>query len=850
MNKALRRYLESIGLSAEATEAQAWRYWGALTGLQRRRADQLSAGGVLDGGTSGGGASGGGAPVELRNMRALAVGDLEIDAPSHTIKNISVIQIGPALGHGFEVDATMLQQVADQINAKPKGVKSRLTHPGLTDCGGRDGIETTLGRVSNARVEGDKVRADLALGRFSAFTPAGDLRQFVMAIAEEDPELIGMSIVFDPAEFDSAVVDEPRAEAKPSSEAPGKYVVQFGRSNDVMASDIVGDPAANRDGLLQRLPDRLTQQITPRFLAQWAADLARLSGDQYTQPKPKRQAGAETPSRRIAMNKALRQYLESIGLSAEATDSEAVSYWEALTGDKRRKADELANPRNRADDQADEQADAQPEPRRLENGNGNGQANANSDQGEPAVNLADERRRATELERQRITEIHAMASELSLGDDWASEQVNSGASLSVVQQRALAALRERREAPGVTVTGGEDRNRASLTDAISDALMLRAGIPLYRYDDDGRAVLDDGGRLQRRDPHGRAREFRGLTLGEITRQFLQANQVTTIGLAQPRIAEMVFSRNQLAAHMGDVALAHSTSDFPSILANVANKTLRAGFAEAPRTWQRWARRTTTNDFKTIQRTQLGEMPNLGKVPEGGEIKEVTVGENKETYFLSKYGSIFRITWETIINDDLDAFSRIPRQMGAAAGRKEDILVYGVITSNPTMADGVALFHSSHSNLAGSGAAPSVSTLNAAFAAIGTQQGLTSDTTDPVYLELVPRFILHPFAIASTVDELIRSTAKPGANNDTLNVMQAALEPIMSARLDNNSTTAWYMACDNNQVDTVELAFLDGFAVPQVVQSNEFETLDRKYRVVHAIEAKAIDYRGLYKNPGS
>lgn len=44
MNEQLRAYLESIGLRADATEAQAWEFFGNLTGEQRAAADALKSG--------------------------------------------------------------------------------------------------------------------------------------------------------------------------------------------------------------------------------------------------------------------------------------------------------------------------------------------------------------------------------------------------------------------------------------------------------------------------------------------------------------------------------------------------------------------------------------------------------------------------------------------------------------------------------------------------------------------------------------------------------------------------------------------------------------------------------------
>ena len=56
--------------------------------------------------------------------------------------------------------------------------------------------------------------------------------------------------------------------------------------------------------------------------------------------------------------------------------------------------------------------------------------------------------------------------------------------------------------------------------------------------------------------------------------------------------------------------AESTSDFPAILANVANKTLRQGYEAYPRTFQPFCRQVTAQDFKPINRVMLADAPVL------------------------------------------------------------------------------------------------------------------------------------------------------------------------------------------------------------------------------------------------
>ncbi len=68
------------------------------------------------------------------------------------------------------------------------------------------------------------------------------------------------------------------------------------------------------------------------------------------------------------------------------------------------------------------------------------------------------------------------------------------------------------------------------------------------------------------------------------------------------------------------------------------------------------------------------------------------------------GKVIGITRQVIINDDLDAFTRVPSLFGTAAATLESDVVWGIVTANPAMGNGVALFHANHKNLTGAGAA--------------------------------------------------------------------------------------------------------------------------------------------------
>lgn len=211
---------------------------------------------------------------------------------------------------------------------------------------------------------------------------------------------------------------------------------------------------------------------------------------------------------------------------------------------------------------------------------------------------------------------------------------------------------------------------------------------------------------------------------------------------------------------------------------------------------------TAPDFKTIARTALGDSPTLEKVNEHGEYKYGSVSEAREAYSIASYGKIVALTRQTLINDDLSAFTRLPEMFGRAAADLESDTVWGIITANAALADSIALFHASHGNLP-TGAAISVAQLGVCRAAMRVQTGL-----DGRKINVTPRYLLVPAAL-ETIAQQFTSQAYAASASSSINPFAGALQVLAEPRLDTASTTAWYMAADPAQIDTIEYAYLEG-----------------------------------------
>lgn len=371
-----------------------------------------------------------------------------------------------------------------------------------------------------------------------------------------------------------------------------------------------------------------------------------------------------------------------------------------------------------------------------------------------------------------------------------------------------------------TITVGDDNKRELFAKGISNAL-------LHRHNSKNNPITEEG------------RQFRGMTLIDMARDMVESTGVSTRGLSRNKIAGMALSGSFWQQRLG----MQTTSDFPNILADVANKSLRQAYEQAPQTFRPFTRTVTNADYKNINRTQLGEGPALLEVGEHGETQYGTMGDGKETYRIKRYARIFAITKETLVNDDLDAFARAPQMLGMSAANLESDLVYGVILANANMGDGNPLFGSAHLNL-GTPGVIGETTLGEMRQKGRLQKGLDGATL----LNIFYKYLIVPAAKETTAQKQLTLVA-PKASGD-VNPFQGLYTLIVEPRLDANSSVSWYAAADYGQIDTLEIAYLDGEESVSIQSEIDFDTQGMKLRAEHAVGVKAIDWRGLFKNAGA
>lgn len=414
--------------------------------------------------------------------------------------------------------------------------------------------------------------------------------------------------------------------------------------------------------------------------------------------------------------------------------------------------------------------------------------------------------KAMEQERKRTSEITAMFRDFDV--EGADEAIVLGKSVEEAREMVMDQLRARNK--GVSVTMGEaesDKFRA----AAQDAVLMAAGIPVA-------------------EPAAGAQELRGYSMVEMARESLRRESGSTVN----------FGDNMELAR----AAINSTSTFPAIMSNLANKSVMVGFNEAETTYQIWAGKGSNRDFKEAARVALSEAGTLELVPEGGQFKQDSFGEASARTKVATYGKLFSLTRQAIINDDLGLFSKIATKYGSAAKRLVNKMVYAQLTGNVKMQDNVALFDTKHGNVAGTGEALSVKAIAKAITAMRRQKGITGEAT----LNITPKYLVVPPELEMTAYQIVNSTAAvDGVNSGVANPYKGRFIVVADAEL--TDPDAWYLVADATQHDTIEVTYLNGVETPRLETRQGFDVDGIEYKVAFDCGVSALDFRGLYKNAG-
>ena len=310
------------------------------------------------------------------------------------------------------------------------------------------------------------------------------------------------------------------------------------------------------------------------------------------------------------------------------------------------------------------------------------------------------------------------------------------------------------------------------------------------------------------------------------------------------------------------AAAMSTTSLVNIFTQTFGARLMQGWTEAGDTTEGWVDVEDNPNYLPQERVDIGvNGEGLAHLPRGAEAEDITFGDSNDYTKVGRFARKAVFDDMDLVNDNFGVITnRTPLIMGQIARRLRPDLVYAILLSNPTMADGVALFHASHGNLLAAAGAFSETTLEAAWSAMVTRR------INGVNVNVRPTHIIHPATIDILVDRTINPQGQQLVLNSTTDVSTIST-PYMSrrglvhvgdSRLDNGvvdpktgTTYAgdlndWYLV--SNGPAPIVVSYLAGTRRSPRFRSG---VLDRGqfgiwFDVQHNVGAKAVHYETVRK----
>jgi len=267
----------------------------------------------------------------------------------------------------------------------------------------------------------------------------------------------------------------------------------------------------------------------------------------------------------------------------------------------------------------------------------------------------------------------------------------------------------------------------------------------------------------------------------------------------------------------------STLSLSGILENVMNKTMLAAYRATPIAAFQLCAIGSVSDFKEVTRYRLLGTGGFEQVAPDGELKHGKLSDQKFTNKAETYGQILMLTRRDVINDDLNAFMEIPRQMGRSGAESIDDLFFTLLLSNPGN-----FFSAGNNNyLTGASTAFGPDALTTARTLFRKQKaGPGTKAKDQKPINVRPETLVVPVEL-ETDAELLMGAAQimiDGSTSETKIPMDnprrhkykvVSMPHLSDSYYSGSSGKAWYLFADPKVIPAFEIVFLNGRRVPIV-----------------------------------
>ena len=298
----------------------------------------------------------------------------------------------------------------------------------------------------------------------------------------------------------------------------------------------------------------------------------------------------------------------------------------------------------------------------------------------------------------------------------------------------------------------------------------------------------------------------------------------------------------------------STINLPGILSNVANKTLLNAYRRIESAALQISHIATASDFKEMSHYQFEVGGSLQVVHQVGELEHVTLKETEYKNRIQTRGAIVALTRQMIVNDDLEAFLRIPQEFGRKAAQTLEYVTFTTLLKNLNI-----LFTTDNGN--STTKKLSISGLDVASKIFGEQKDKSGSFT-----LIQPSLLLVPPALAAVAKALntsttVNETTPTGKPSPVDNPWTGSFKPVVSPFMGGSFTfdvdgenytgddNQWILLADPLDLAILQIAFLNGQRNP-IIESGEmdFNTLGMAWRCYFDFGVGLLDPRaGVYSD---
>lgn len=324
--------------------------------------------------------------------------------------------------------------------------------------------------------------------------------------------------------------------------------------------------------------------------------------------------------------------------------------------------------------------------------------------------------------------------------------------------------------------------------------------------------------------------------------------------------------------------AMTTSDFPNLFGDLLYRQLLGNYVPYPVSYPKYFRVVDVADFRKLHLYAIdgGQAVMKQSIKERAPYPEIVFKETAYSLQVAKYGRRYGISFEMVINDDLNAFGQRPALMATGARRSEEYLATTMIAD--VNGPHASFFTAGNKNIVTANPALSIAGLQTAYAVLAAQVDADSEpiVINAVTLVVPPALMISAENILNAME--IWAVEAGGTANQQLhfaNWMKSRVTlainpyiPIVTTAA-SKGNTSWYLFADPDdatQRPAMAFGFLRGRRQPQLFVKDpnqmqlgggpsdplegDFESDSIDYKLRHIFGATQVDPKMAVASNGS